>query len=206
MASTTSTDPSTATGSPPPSPGLSPGTNYFFGFLIAFIAFLFVFLSLGLLARRRRMRLMRDFLLYGPDDSGLPNISQTEPMMWQPSYTDAKGQLWSNIMVCSLVCEDAKHYICNEPQPLSTSLVQREAVDDKTPKEVPPPRLSRNLFFLFRKPRPPDGPRKILVTEGMNIAVMINMPQAPEVLEEDDRHEYQIGVLRVPWKDEIPQT
>jgi len=135
------------------------------------------------------MRLMRDFLLYGPDDSDLPNISQTEPRMWQPSYTDAKGQLWSNIM------------------PLSTSLVQREVVDDKTPKEVPPPRLSRNPLFLFRRPRPPDGPKKILVTEGMNIAVMINMPQAPEVFEEDDRHEYQIGVLHVPWKDEnLPQT
>lgn len=75
------------------------GTNYFFGFLVAFIAFLFIFLSLGLLARRRRMRLMRDFMLYGPDDDGHSQIPQTEPVLWQPAYTDAKGPLWGDIMV-----------------------------------------------------------------------------------------------------------
>lgn len=78
---------------------LASGTNYFFGFLIAFIAFLFVFLSLGLLARRRRIRLMQDFLLYGPDDDHSPAISQTEPLMWEPVYADAKRPVWTDIMV-----------------------------------------------------------------------------------------------------------
>jgi hypothetical protein len=111
MSSTTSTDtslPSASSSLPTPPPNqLASGANYFFGFLIAFIAFLFVFLSLGLLARRRRMRLMRDFMLYGPDDSDLPNILQTEPVMWEPLYAEAKGQLWSQIMVCSVFSVDA---------------------------------------------------------------------------------------------------
>ncbi|KAJ7680370.1 hypothetical protein DFH06DRAFT_1315154 [Mycena polygramma] len=187
MASTTSTDGSAPTGTstPPSTSGQLNGTNYFFGFLVAFIAFLFVFLSLGLLARRRRMRLMRDFMLYGPDDSGLPNVTQREPTMWQPLYREAKGQLWSNIM------------------PLSTSLVQREVTDDKTPAEELPSRHSRNpLVYLGMKPQL-KGPPKTLVTEAMNIAVVINMPQAPAASEEDDRHEYHIGTLQIPWKDDV---
>src|ERR1700761_2376631 len=101
MSSTTTTDTSvpTISSSPPASSSqLTSGTNYFFGFLIAFIAFLFVFLSLGLLARRRRMRLVHDYLLYGPDDADL-KFPQTEPVMWQPPYAEAKGQLWNDMMV-----------------------------------------------------------------------------------------------------------
>ncbi|KAJ7251475.1 hypothetical protein B0H12DRAFT_1324040 [Mycena haematopus] len=181
--SSTATDAS-ETGSSPPSIGS--GTNYFFGFLIAFIAFLFVFLSLGLLARRRRLRIMRDFLLYGDDDS--PNITQTEPLMWQPMYTMAEGQLWSDIM------------------PLSISLVQR-VVDDKVEE---PPHPSRSRYLGFPSLKTPNGPQKIQVTEAMNIAVMIELPQAPEALEEVGIHEYQIGILHVPWKDgmdeELPET
>lgn len=84
-------------------------------------------------------------------------------------------------------------------------------LDDKTPAEVPPPRPSRNPFVVYfgfppSKPRR-TGPNKILVTEAMNVCVMITMPQAPEALEEDDRNEYQIGMLQIPWKDEnLPQT
>ncbi|KAJ7901881.1 hypothetical protein B0H14DRAFT_3422557 [Mycena olivaceomarginata] len=186
--STTATDTSTASGTPslPPSNSqLASGTNYFFGFLIAFIAFLFVFLSLGLLARRRRMRLMHDFLLYGESDH-LPTISQTEPLMWQPTYIAGDGRLWSDIM------------------PLSTSLVQREVIDDKTPAEDAP-RPSRKPWRMNTRRK---GPQKIQVTEAMDIAVMIELPQAPDALEKAEGiHEYQIGMLRVPWKDEnLPET
>ncbi|KAF7361850.1 hypothetical protein MVEN_00529500 [Mycena venus] len=117
-----------------------------------------------------------------------PNISQTEPLMWQPSYVEAKGQLWSDIM------------------PLSTSLVQREVIDDKTPPE--PPRPSRNPFVVLPRIKTRSKhPPKIKVTEGMNIAVMIEMPQAPETLQDAEGvPEYQIGMLRVPWKDEMNET
>ncbi|KAJ7924861.1 hypothetical protein B0H13DRAFT_2314944 [Mycena leptocephala] len=146
MSSTTSTDtslPSASSSLPTPPPNqLASGANYFFGFLIAFIAFLFVFLSLGLLARRRRMRLMRDFMLYGPDDSDLPNILQTEPVMWEPLYAEAKASYGAKLWC-----------------PLSTSLVRREVLDDKTPAEVPPPRPSRNPFVVYFgfPPSKPDG-------------------------------------------------
>jgi len=186
--STTDASPSSSSSLPPNSSGqLSNGTNYFFGFLIAFIAFLFVFLSLGLLARRRRMRLMADFLLYGPDsdDSHLPNITQTEPSMWQPTYEEAKGKQWSAIM------------------PLSTSLVWRDVVDEKAAEEMPHAPRRRNPFVPYLGLSPPRTlPPTIKVPEAMDIAVMINMPQAPEALEEDGILEYQIGMLQVPWKDE----
>lgn len=52
------------------------------------------------------------------------------------------------------------------------------------------------------------GPQKIQVTEAMDIAVMIELPQAPDALEKAEGiHEYQIGMLRVPWKDDnLPET
>ncbi|KAJ7045564.1 hypothetical protein C8F04DRAFT_1388180 [Mycena alexandri] len=186
MSSTTSTP--SSTGEPQPTATLS-SSSYFFGFLIAFIAFLFVFLSLGLVARRRRMRLMRDFLLYGPDDA--PDIPAAEPLMWQPSYAEAQGQLWSDIM------------------PLSTSLVQHEVVDDKAPAEVPPPPSSNPFvtFFGFST-NPPRKPslRKIHITEALNIAVVIEMPQ-DSPLKEAEGHEYLIGTLQAPWKEfERPGT
>jgi len=164
------------------------GTNYFFGFLVAFIAFLFIFLSLGLLARRRRTRLIREFLMYGPDEDGNPRIPQTEPVLWQPAYTDAKGARWADIM------------------PLSSSLVRRDVVDEKTPAEEPP-RPSRIPLLVYigimtRKPQQ-TAPTKIKVTEAMDIAVVINMPRPPDApLEEDEPPECQIGTLKVPWKDE----
>ncbi|KAJ6612735.1 hypothetical protein B0H10DRAFT_2051713 [Mycena sp. CBHHK59/15] len=174
-----STQAGTPTASPLPTPNqLASGTNYFFGFLIAFIAFLFLFLSLGLLARRRRMQLQQEFLLYGSDDDLLP---QTEPLMWQPTYTEAKGQLWSAIM------------------PLSSAIHMREAS---------PPRPTRNpfvVYFGFPAMKPSrKGPRRIKasVPEALQVAVMINMPKSPEVYREDDRKEYQIGTLQLPWKVE----
>ncbi|KAK7057127.1 hypothetical protein R3P38DRAFT_1161605 [Favolaschia claudopus] len=171
---------------------LASGTNYFFGFLVAFIAFLFVFLSLGVLARRRRLRLMRDFLLYADDDS--PVITQTEPLMWQPSYSPPKGTRWNEIM------------------PLSSHLVQHEMVD-KTDIQIPTSRrnpLAAYLGFspLRTRPRPPDT---VQVTDGMRIAVMVQMPQSPAALDDPDNiHEYQIGTVQVPWTDNMvldpPQT
>ncbi|KAJ7785367.1 hypothetical protein DFH07DRAFT_1054678 [Mycena maculata] len=184
------------------------GTNYFFGFLIAFIAFLFVFLSLGLFARRRRMRLMREFLLYGGTEDDGPGIAQTEPVLWQPAYTDARGSQWSDIMVrCSMIDTG---YHNDALQPLSSSLVQREElVNEKTPAEATPPRNPLTAFLGFPPSKPRrKSPQRILVTEGMNIAVMINMPQPPEARrEEDEPPECQIGTLMVPWKDaDLVQT
>ncbi|KAJ7166500.1 hypothetical protein C8R43DRAFT_1122072 [Mycena crocata] len=176
--------------SPPSSSNqLTSGTNYFFGFLIAFIAFLFVFLSLGLLARRRRIRLMQEFLLYGPDDDHSPASSQTEPLMWQPVYADAERPVWSDIM------------------PLSTTLLRREVIEEKAPSEVLPPRPTRNPFVVYfgfpaMKPRRRPALRKTQVTEGMNIAVMITMPMSPGTLADDEPPECQIGTMQIPWTDE----
>jgi len=130
------------------------------------------------------MRLLHDFLLYGDDDS--PNITQTEPLIWQPTYTVAKGPLWNDIM------------------PLSTSLIQR-TIGGKTPFDEPP-RHTRSRYLGLPSTKIPNGPESIRVTEAMSIAVMIELPQAPEALEEAvGIHEYQIGILHVPWKDEIDE-
>ncbi|KAJ7783227.1 hypothetical protein B0H16DRAFT_1495996 [Mycena metata] len=182
MSSTTSTP--SSTGGPSQSTATLSSSSYFFGFLIAFIAFLFVFLSLGVVGRRRRIRLMQDFPLYGPDDA--PNIPDTEPLMWQPLYAEAQGQLWSDIM------------------PLSTCLVQREAVDDKAPAEVPlppsrPPFVT--LFGFSTNPPRKHSLGKIHITEALDIAVVIEMPRDSAALEEAGP-EYHIGTLQIPWKDE----
>jgi len=190
MSSVTSTDTSVpATSSPPPasSSQLTSGTNYFFGFLIAFIAFLFVFLSLGLLARRRRMRLMHEYLLHGPDDADL-KFPQTEPEMWQPPYAEAKGQMWNDMM------------------PLAATPVRRDVVEEFPKADESDGARWHNPFVVYfgfpaAKPRR-NGRRKTKVTEALNIAVMISMPQAPDSREEKgDRNEYQIGMLKVPWRD-----
>ncbi|KAF7376187.1 hypothetical protein MSAN_00033800 [Mycena sanguinolenta] len=86
--------------------------------------------------------------------------------------------------------------------PLSTSLIQR-TVDGKLPFDEPPHHVrSRHLGSA----KIPKGPESVRVTEAMSIAVMIELPQAPEALEAAAGiHEYQIGILHVPWKDEIDE-
>ncbi|KAJ7188185.1 hypothetical protein C8R46DRAFT_1205375 [Mycena filopes] len=187
MSSTTSVDSSSSAAVPAQPTATLSSSSYFFGFLVAFIAFLMVFLSLGVIARRRRMRLMRDLLMYGDDAPEIPN---TAPLMWEPSFVEARSELcnWRDVM------------------PLSTVVVQREVVDDKALVDEEPatPTGPRNLlvkFFGFPpKPRRKPTPKKIRITEAMNIAVMIEMPQEPATLKaEEEGHEYHIGTLRVPW-------
>ncbi|KAJ7072282.1 hypothetical protein C8F01DRAFT_238279 [Mycena amicta] len=72
----------------------------------------FVFLSLGLLARRRRTRLTREVSLDG--------AMQSEPEMWQPLYRAATKPTWSDVI------------------PLSASYIWREVVEDF--QEEPPRR------------------------------------------------------------------
>ncbi|KAJ6595575.1 hypothetical protein DFH09DRAFT_1135014 [Mycena vulgaris] len=193
MSSPTSSDAASSATSTSPSQFTS-STNYFYGFLIAFLCFLAAFGGLHFVARRRRARLMRNLLLYGPDYYGDGvGILQTEPVLWEPSYAEARGQLWGNIL------------------PLSTTLVQREVTEEKVPPGSSPPPPTRNplvAFFGFLPVKPlRTAPRKTKVTEGMNIAVMINMPQVPEALKDEDIPEYQIGTLQLPWNDEnLSQT
>ncbi|KAJ7691605.1 hypothetical protein B0H17DRAFT_1201022 [Mycena rosella] len=192
MSSVTATDPA-ATGTPPPSQGTLPSsTNYFYGFLIAFLIFLISFGGLHFIARRRRARLMREFALHGGDDGGV-SVWQTEPVMWQPSYVGTKVPLWGNIM------------------PLSSTLIQHDVIEEKA-APASPPRNPLAAFFGI----PPMKPRRmdsniVKVTEGMNIAIMINMPQAPGAPPAPEEDEIppvcEIGMLQVPWTDaDLPQT
>ncbi|KAJ7104445.1 hypothetical protein B0H15DRAFT_810054 [Mycena belliarum] len=183
-----STDsPSDPAGNPNPA-NFPSSTNYFYGFLIAFLCFLICFGALHVMARRRRAILIRDFLLYGDDDSGGAKITQKEPSMWQPTYVEARAARWADIM------------------PLSTTLVQHDVLIDEKPFS-PRPRnpLVAYLGGITSKQQP--GSVISQVTMGMNIAVMINMPCAPGRRkegedEDDDIPEYQIGTVRVPWTDE----
>lgn len=100
-------------------------------------------------------------------------------------------------------CVAATRRLTAPYQPLSTSLVWRDVVDEKAPEEMPHAPRRRNPFVPYLGLSPPRTlPPTIKVPEAMDIAVMINMPQAPEALEEDGILEYQIGMLQVPWKDE----
>ncbi|KAJ7243936.1 hypothetical protein C8J57DRAFT_1525230 [Mycena rebaudengoi] len=188
---TTTTAPASTPTDPPSQNQLTSGTNYFFGFLIAFIAFLFIFLSLGVAGRRRRIRRRRDILLYGPDDDGgATRIPQTEPVMWQPQYANAPSEQWGELM------------------PLSSSVLMREVIDTKVPIAAPA-RPSRNpfvVYFGFPAMKPSrKGLRKIKVPQALQVAVMISMPKPPED-GEDGRNEYQIGLVQVPWKGDVAGT
>ncbi|KAJ7485631.1 hypothetical protein FB451DRAFT_1554500 [Mycena latifolia] len=199
MSSATSSSPTaTDTSTAPPGGGggggaLPSSTNYFYGFLIAFLCFLLSFGALHLMARRRRARLMRDFLLYGPDDAegggGASRIAQEEPLLWQPSYTTAEAPRWGEIM------------------PLSTTLLTRAVPlnAEKSSTPPPPPRsLAAYLRSPFTRPHQEDPPTRT-VTEALNISIMVRMPHPPETREEDVP-EYQVGTISVPWTDEQAQT
>ncbi|KAJ7650861.1 hypothetical protein FB45DRAFT_888980 [Roridomyces roridus] len=180
---------------------LSSGTNYFFGFLVAFIAFLFIFLALGFLARRRRLRLLHDFILYGPQDDDNSRIAQKEPMLYEPKFVDAPvPPLWADIM------------------PLSTSLVRRDVLQSKEALPLPattstPPTSGAALRSFLRLPRKAQvdagspTPTLVKVPEALDVAVLINMPQPPGAStrdpdEEEGPPEYLIGTLHLPWKDD----
>lgn len=77
------------------------GANYFFGFLITFVALLLIFVGCGVGSRRRTAARRRAMMLNGMDgwgDGTGAGITQTEPSFWEPKFADG-GDRWDAIMV-----------------------------------------------------------------------------------------------------------
>ncbi|CAK5265748.1 unnamed protein product [Mycena citricolor] len=169
--------------SPPPNnnnPATS-GSTYYFGFLVAFLAFLFLFLSLGLLARRRRMHLMREMMLYGSDDDTRVRLMAV-PVISQPLYTRLGATSGRTSW-----------------RPLSASMVKRDVIDDKSP---PATRTQRG-----RRVRHGTPSSSILVSRhGNNLAGTPVMPQPPDAADDPERPYFEMGVLHVPWTDPAIET
>ncbi|THV04746.1 hypothetical protein K435DRAFT_790750 [Dendrothele bispora CBS 962.96] len=183
---------------------MSRGANYFFGFLVTFIALLLLFIGCGLGSRRRLNRRRGLFGDFGNWDSrsevGEP---VPEPELIEP-YLQKGGEIWSRI------------------QPLSTNLVPSKPPSGFL-RPVPPPMVrspSRNPAAIHGLSLPTWRPGLPIVTDRekkmdtkdkidtwagqseMQVAVMIAMPsrsRPPDADNERNPVEYQIGVAYVPW-------
>ncbi|KAK0458951.1 uncharacterized protein EV420DRAFT_341436 [Desarmillaria tabescens] len=175
---------------------MSKGANYFFGFLIAFVAILFVFIGCGMATRRRYQR--RRGLIFNLDDlQGMPGLFGSrqqlvgeKPIMWEPWVVKHDDYSWSTI------------------QPLSASRSNKPC-----PKTIPRPapiRLpSRNPTAIHGLSLPTWAPAdsevekeapspEESVPSTLQISLLISMPGQP--LDNPTFTEYQIGVARLPWE------
>ncbi|ESK88603.1 hypothetical protein Moror_3101 [Moniliophthora roreri MCA 2997] len=181
------------------------GANYFFGFLITFIALLLLFIGCGIGTRRRlqRRRGLLDLGVWGDTQSVI--AAQEEPQFLEPKFVKFVGGTWSSI------------------QPLSTSLISFQSSPEseetkKVPSRPDPPTrmpspnpiayhgLSLPVWSSTARASKSEGeesPR--LTSDLMQVAVMISMPSTSHVenISPDDEQplpEYQLGVARIPWE------
>ncbi|KAJ8082970.1 hypothetical protein PM082_008830 [Marasmius tenuissimus] len=218
MSSTTPSDFQTPTSTPANDNGPSNrGANYFFGFLITFVALLLIFIGCGIGTRRRLQRNggLLDFDSWGDEQ---PGSTQTEPRLLEPKLTKG-GEKW-----CSI-------------QPLSTSLLLKSQLSsvEKKPDEnsssnarpLPPVRMpSSNPNAIHglslpvwvsqhRETKEERNDNDNDNTSGaqpghdvMQVAILVEMPtQHREDIEGDEPrlHEYQLGVAQLSWDGGTPQ-
>ncbi|KAK0480696.1 hypothetical protein IW261DRAFT_1563376 [Armillaria novae-zelandiae] len=201
MSSTASIVSATASASESPtatdSGSMSKGTNYFFGFLITFVAILFVFIGCGIATRRRYQR--RRGMIFNLDDlQAMPGLFGSrqqligeKPIMWEPWAVNRNEYSWSTI------------------QPLSASRSNKPS-----PKPIPrsaPIRLpSRNPNAIHGLSLPTWAPadseveKEVPLTDEsvpstLQISLLISMPSRPSP-DEPPLTEYQIGVASLPWE------
>jgi len=197
-------------GSPSP---MQRGANYFFGFLITFVALLLIFVGCGIGSRRRLSRrralMLGDFDTWG-DGQRRDAVPQVEPKYWEPTFVKGgEGDKWQDIV------------------PLSTTVMRKEPVPNSaysTPSPSPiPPRRTFTFPSLpswvpgVRPPAEPSYAAKVPEPEppeAIQVTVMIAMPVIPhdqknvtDQKTESPPQEYQIGVTHVPWEGrDVPQT
>ncbi|KAK1226744.1 hypothetical protein PQX77_010289 [Marasmius sp. AFHP31] len=191
------------------------GANYFFGFLITFVALLLIFIGCGIGTRRRLQRNggLLDFDSWGDEQ---PGSTQAEPRLLEPKLTKG-GEKWSSI------------------QPLSTSLLSKSqllSVEKKSDENsssnarpLPPVRMpSSNPNAIHglslpvwvsqhreTKEERNDSDSTSGAQPGhdvMQVALLVEMPtQHRESIEGDESHlhEYQLGVAQLSWDGGTPQ-
>ncbi|KAF9031697.1 hypothetical protein BDZ89DRAFT_1158816 [Hymenopellis radicata] len=194
--SSSSTSTAAATSSPSPTQsgdsGAAKGANYFFGFLITFIALLFIFIGCGVTTRRRLQR---------------RRIINLDALASMPGFFGSRAGLVidenDKPLLCERWTERAEEPTWTCMQPLSVSNVTAKTlVSDHSPPVRLPSRNPNaiNGLSLPTWAHPPTKPvldSAATVDETLlQISVMITMPHDKGV--EDEIPEYQIGVAQLP--------
>ncbi|KAF7426235.1 hypothetical protein PC9H_008602 [Pleurotus ostreatus] len=180
--------------------GMQKGANYFFGFLIAFIALLLVFVGCGVGTRRRfmmRRGVMGDWA--GPASPYNESAPQKEPLFVE-SWLEKGGDRWKNMT------------------PLSTTAIRpRPKTPEPSITPLPVTTLSsfRQLIphphFPFRRHLPPstvvkqENSETTPSPESLAVTVMIAMPTQKSDVEHQHQEdeplpEYSFGVAQVDWR------
>ncbi|TFK73355.1 hypothetical protein BDN72DRAFT_956562 [Pluteus cervinus] len=208
MSSTSSLFPSQTT-SPDNSNGgnssMQRGANYFFGFLITFVALLLLFVGCGIGSRRRSRR--RGLMASADDPWGdgftpQSRVTQPEPDFWEPSFTKG-GDDWGTMMPLSM-----------------TTISQLAVAPSDTTLNPSNSRTSHRHRFLPSFSYHPwlSSPRQTDSDPGKPTVVMVEQPPVPQTLQvsmmiampsmhryPNDRQEdpppveYQLGIVQLPW-------
>lgn len=196
--------------------GMARGANYFFGFLITFVALLLIFVGCGVGTRRRARNRGAAFML----DWSVPNVAPLEPRFYEGYLEKPHGEhVWADVMPVSATILRPQ---ADEPASSSTS-----------GPPPPPPRSPWRTWLDRVRRRPPhrsassearhseDADRKASqrrpatpppADETMQITMMIAMPAPPrhpnDTTPDDERplDEYQLGVLQAPWRSPLPPS
>ncbi|KAF4564623.1 hypothetical protein EYR40_010790 [Pleurotus pulmonarius] len=181
--------------------GMQKGANYFFGFLIAFIALLLVFVGCGVGTRRRfmmRRGVMGDWA--GPASLYSESAPQKEPMFVE-SWLEKGGDRWESMTPLSTTA------IRPQPQTPEPSIAPLPVTTLSTFRQlIPHPHLP---FRRHLSPPSTVAKRESLEStpppESLAVTVMIAMPIQKSDVEhqhQDDEPlpEYTFGVTQVDWR------
>ncbi|KAL1691961.1 hypothetical protein GGG16DRAFT_90769 [Schizophyllum commune] len=191
--------------------GMARGANYFFGFLITFVALLLIFVGCGVGTRHRRMRGGTGFMF---DWNTPAEVPKEEPRLYEGYLEKAQGDLaWVDVMPVSATILRPK-----ADEPVSSSSSESRPPPRRTwldrlrrratpPPDVPAARPSEDIERKARRPRTPSPPPP---DETLQITMMIAMPTPPrppnDTTPDEQRglDEYQLGVLQKPWRAPPP--
>ncbi|KAL1739648.1 hypothetical protein HDZ31DRAFT_68725 [Schizophyllum fasciatum] len=196
--------------------GMARGANYFFGFLITFVALLLIFVGCGVGTRHRRMRGASGFMFDWNAPSEAP---KREPRMYEGYLEKAQGELaWVDVMPISATIlrtradEPAAPSSSGRPEPARRRWLDRLLRRPAPPSEAAPARPSADVEGKARRPRPPSPSPPPPPDETLQITMMIAMPTPPrpphDTTPDDERglDEYQLGVLQKPWRAPAPHA
>ncbi|KAF9269602.1 hypothetical protein L218DRAFT_1072421 [Marasmius fiardii PR-910] len=233
----TVTSTSTSTSGQNPFPGASSrGANYFFGFLITFIALLLLFIGCGIGTRRRLQRNNRliDFSPWDDSSGGATNL--IEPRLLEPRLTNLKGgewNSWASIQpISSSLIPPSSSPREKDPHPHDGINDQNHDLQPSSPSPGPIRMPSSNpiayhglslpVWLPAQRERASKG--EVVPDENadngdaskgqdvLQVAVLIAMPSQhkhdQKVSEADPPHmdEYQFGVARILWDEGNPHA
>ncbi|KAF8888522.1 hypothetical protein BD779DRAFT_1800155 [Infundibulicybe gibba] len=222
----------TQTASTGTSPATQRGANYFFGFLITFVALLLIFVGCGVSSRRRfaaRRRAVLAAAAARPADDGKPRVWD----VWVPPEKAAhlweRGPDWDKItpLAARTVHLDAIKAAEAAAASSSTLFLPESVVGTRapTPVLVEPPLISLDLLvpewvlrrremraagLLDGKGRKKGKKGKEVKETRMQVTVLVAMPAPRQVQaqkhekaeEEEGPGHVEIGVASVPWRGE----